>query len=125
MRRVFTSGAPKPIGAYSQAVKAGDFLFISGQIPIDPEQGSVVEGEFKKQAERVFKNLEAILKAEGLSLDKIVFLTIYLTDLSDFPLVNEICEKYFRGSYPARESVEVSSLPRGVRIEISAVAYAG
>lgn len=125
MKRVFTSGAPRPVGAYSQAVKAGDFLFISGQIPIDPIKGSIVEGEFKEQAERVFKNLAAILKAEGLSLERVVFLTIYLTDISDFPLVNEVCEKYFRGNYPARESVEVSSLPKGVRIEISAVAYAG
>lgn len=125
MKRIFTPKAPKPVGAYSQAVKAGEFLFISGQIPIDPERESLIDGGFKEKAERVLENLKAILQAEGLSMEKVVFLTIYLTDISNFPLVNEVCEKYFSKGYPARESVEVSSLPKGVEIEISAIAYAG
>ncbi|MDH3974221.1 MAG: RidA family protein [Deltaproteobacteria bacterium] len=120
-----TNNAPAAIGPYSQAVKAGGFIFLSGQIPLDPATGNVVEGGIKEQTERVMMNLEAVLKAAGAGMEAIVKTTIYLTRLSDFSTVNEIYGNYFKENPPARATVEVSSLPRGVEVEIEAVALAG
>ncbi len=124
MIRIFTDKAPRPVGAYSQAVKSGGFIFVSGQIPIDPETGELVKGDFEKRAERCFENLKVILEAGGSSLEKVVFLSVYLVDLANFPTVNEVCKRYFAGNYPARECVGVASLPKGAEVEISAVARA-
>jgi 2-iminobutanoate/2-iminopropanoate deaminase len=120
--RIQTDKAPKPVGAYSQAVKAGDFLFISGQIGINPKTGEVIKGDIKKEIHQVLANLQAILEAAGSSPRHIVKMTVYLTDLKWFPQVNQACEEFFGGNYPAREAVQVSSLPKGVNLEISAMA---
>lgn len=122
---VKTSDAPAAIGPYSQAVKAGDFLFCSGQIPLDPASGEVVEGDVRVQTKRVMNNLVAVLKAGGASLDRVVKTTIFLVDLGDFGAVNETYAKFFTGDPPARATVEVSKLPKGVRVEIEATAYLG
>lgn len=119
-----TDNAPAAIGPYSQAIKAGGFIFLSGQIPLDPATGNVVEGGIKEQTERVMTNLEAVLNAAGTDMEAVVKTTIYLTNLSDFPTVNEIYGNYFRENPPARATVEVSSLPKGVSVEIEAVALA-
>jgi len=117
-----TDKAPAAIGPYSQAVKSGGFIFISGQIPLDPATGNVVEGGIKEQTERVMKNLEAVLEAAGTDIKAVVKTTIFLTNLSDFATVNEIYGAYFNENPPARATVEVSSLPKGVEVEIEAVA---
>ncbi|HNS99167.1 MAG TPA: RidA family protein [Polyangiaceae bacterium] len=120
-----TEQAPAAIGPYSQAVRAGDFVFCSGQIPLDPVSGQVVEGDIRVQTEQVMNNLRAVLEAAGGGLDKIVKSTIFLVDLGDFGAVNETYARYFQGDAPARACVEVSKLPRGVRVEIEATAYLG
>jgi len=122
---VKTADAPAAIGPYSQAVKAGDFLFCSGQIPLDPATGEVVEGDVRVQTERAMNNLVAVLQAGGASLDRVVKTTIFLVDLGDFGTVNETYAKFFTGDPPARACVEVSKLPKGVRVEIEATAYLG
>lgn len=122
--RVETANAPKPIGAYSQAVKAGDFVFISGQIPLDPETGELVEGGAKEQAARVLDNLEAILKAAGSTMNDILKLTVFLADLEWFSDVNEVLTDRLGGDFPAREVVEVARLPKGAGLEVSAIAAA-
>jgi 2-iminobutanoate/2-iminopropanoate deaminase len=122
---VKTVDAPAAIGPYSQAVKAGDFLFCSGQIPLDPATGEVVEGDVRVQTERAMNNLVAVLQAGGASLDRVVKTTIFLVDLGDFGTVNETYAKFFTGDPPARACVEVSKLPKGVRVEIEATAYLG
>lgn len=122
---VKTVDAPAAIGPYSQAVKAGDFLFCSGQIPLDPATGEVVEGDVRVQTERAMNNLVAVLQAGGASLDRVVKTTIFLIDLGDFGSVNETYAKFFTGDPPARACVEVSKLPKGVRVEIEATAYLG
>ena len=122
---VKTADAPAAIGPYSQAVKAGDFLFCSGQIPLDPATGEIVEGDVQAQTERVMNNLVAVLKAGGASLDRVVKTTIFLADLGDFGAVNETYAKFFTGDPPARATVEVSKLPKAVRVEIEATAYLG
>ncbi|HHE75807.1 MAG TPA: RidA family protein [Candidatus Aciduliprofundum boonei] len=124
MKKINTSEAPEPVGPYSQAIRAGDFLFISGQIPLNP-QSRKIEGNIKEQTERVIKNIEAILKAENSSLEDVVKVTVYLKDLKEFREMNEIYEKYFGNSKPARVTVEVSGLPRNARIEMDAIAYLG
>ncbi len=121
---VNTKDAPAAIGPYSQAIKAADMIFISGQIPLDPASGEIVGDSIEAQTERVMKNLEAVLKAAGSDLDKVIKTTIYLTDLSDFVVVNEIYGSYFNDSPPARATVEVSGLPKGVKVEIDAIALA-
>ena len=117
-----TAGAPEAIGPYSQAVKAGGFVFISGQIPIDPHSGDVISGDIKEQTQRVMKNLGSVLSAAGSGFDRIVKTTIYLKNLADFNSVNEVYGSYFSNNPPARATVEVNNLPRGVDIEIDATA---
>jgi 2-iminobutanoate/2-iminopropanoate deaminase len=114
--------APKAIGPYSQAVRAGQLLFASGQIPLDPASGSIVEGDVTAQTRRVLENLRAVLKAGGLSLADVVRTTIYLIDLNDFTKVNDAYGSYFEEPYPARATVQVARLPRDARVEIDAIA---
>lgn len=121
---VETKKAPAAIGPYSQAVKAAGMVFVSGQIPLDPETGNTVEGGIKEQTLRVMKSLEAVLEAAGSKMSRVVKTTIYLTSLEDFAVVNEIYGSYFKEEPPARATVEVSSLPKGVLVEIDAIALA-
>ncbi len=116
-----TDRAPAAIGTYSQAVKADNTVYISGQIPLDPATMEIVEGGIDAQITRVFDNLVAVSEAAGGSLKDAVKLTIYLTDLSNFPTVNEIMAKYFDEPYPARAAIEVSALPKGVGVEMDAI----
>ncbi|WP_212000557.1 RidA family protein [Chitinophaga sp. HK235] len=120
-----TNQAPAPIGPYNQAVKAGNTLYVSGQVPLDPVTGELVKSGIVDEAHLVMKNLQAILKEAGLSFDAVVKATIFLTDMNDFPKVNEVYGSYFSGNYPARETVQVAALPRGVNVEISVIAIAG
>ena len=118
---IFTEKAPKAIGPYSQAVSAGGFTFVSGQVAISPETGDLMNSSIKDQAEQVIKNLKAICEEANGSLADIVKLTIYITDMNDFAVVNETMQKYFSEPYPARATVEVSALPLGVNVEMDAV----
>ena len=122
-RTVYTPGAPRPIGPYSQGVIAGCFLFISGQIPLDPVTGDLVEGDFKVKVRRVLDNVKAVVEAGGGSLRDVVKVTVYLRDISLFQEFNEVYREYFQEDPPARAVVGVSSLPRGVDLEVEAVAY--
>jgi 2-iminobutanoate/2-iminopropanoate deaminase len=119
---ISTEQAPAAIGPYSQAIKKGDMVFISGQIPLDPQTGEVVEGTIQEQTERVLENLKAIVKEAGGSLRDIVKTTIYIVDMEEFSFVNEIYARYFGESLPARACVEVSCLPKNVKVEIEAIA---
>jgi len=116
-----TSNAPQAIGTYSQAVKVDNTVYISGQIPLDPATMEVVEGGVDAQITRVFENLKAVAEASGGSLADVVKLTIFLTDLSCFPTVNEIMAGYFSEPYPARAAIEVSALPKAVQVEMDAI----
>ena len=118
---IFTQKAPKAIGPYSQAVKAGGFLFVSGQIPINPETGDLMIASIEEQANQVILNLKSICEASGSGLEDIVKLTIYLTDLGNFAKVNEAMLEYFLEPYPARATVEISALPLGVNVEMDAI----
>lgn len=113
--------APAAIGPYSQAIRAGDTLYLSGQIPLDPTTMQVVDGGIDAQARRVFDNLQAVARAADASLDDIVKLSILLTDLGEFAKVNEVMATYFRAPYPARATYQVAALPRGARIEVEAI----
>jgi reactive intermediate/imine deaminase len=124
MKTISTPDAPTAIGTYSQAVRAGDTVYLSGQIPLDPKSMQIVEG-FDNQVRRVFDNLQAVCKAAGGDFSRVARVTIYLIDLANFPKVNEIMATYFREPYPARVTVGVSSLPRGSQVEIDAVMYLG
>jgi 2-iminobutanoate/2-iminopropanoate deaminase len=117
-----THDAPAAIGPYSQAVRAGGFLFLSGQIPLDPETGALVAGGIDAQTERVLDNLDAVLRAAGSSFAEVVRTTIYLVDLGHFAVVNEIYGHRFEAPYPARATVQVAALPRGAQVEIDAIA---
>lgn len=119
---VSTDAAPKAIGPYSQAIIANGFVFCSGQIPLDPATMTVVEGDVRAQTARVMANLEAVLAAAGCGMDRVVRCTIFLKDMGDFAAVNEVYGARFPGVAPARATVEVSRLPRDVRVEIDAVA---
>ncbi len=119
---VKTGAAPEAIGPYSQGVAAGGFLFVSGQIPLDPATGRMVEGGIAEQVERVLENLKEILRAGGTGLEKVVKTTVYLTDLEEFPEMNRIYARYFGSEPPARATVQVAALPRNARVEIEAVA---
>jgi len=119
---VSSARAPKAIGPYSQGIRAGHLLFASGQIPLDPATGTIVEGDVGVQARRVMDNLRAVLDAGGLTLTDVVRTTIYLIDLNDFAKVNEIYGSYFEQPYPARATVQVARLPRDARVEIDAIA---
>jgi 2-iminobutanoate/2-iminopropanoate deaminase len=118
-----TSGAPAPIGPYSQAVKTGNLLFISGQVAINPVSNDIEAKTPAEETEQVMKNLDAILREAGISFDHVVKTTIFLTDMALFATVNEIYGKYFSGNFPARETVAVKGLPKGVNVEISMIAY--
>ena len=118
---IFTEDAPRAIGTYSQAVKVGNTIYLSGQIPLIPETMELVKGDKTDQIKRVFMNLAAVAKASGGSLSDITKLNIYLTDLSDFPLINEIMPEYFSEPYPARAVVGVASLPKEATIEMDAI----
>ena len=122
---VFTERAPRPIGPYSQAIKLGDLLFVSGQIPIDPATNEVVKGGIKEQTERVLENVRAILEAANLTLDDVVMAFVYLSDMADFPQFNEVYSRYFKERPPARVTVAVKSLPRDVKVEIAVIAGKG
>lgn len=122
---IFTDQAPKAIGPYSQAVRAGDFLFLSGQIPLDPQTGEIVKGDIKIQTERVMENIKAVLEAAGADFTRVVRSGIFLKSLQDFAAMNEVYGRYFPQEPPARSTVEVSRLPRDVGIEIDVVAYLG
>ena len=120
-----TADAPTAIGPYSQAVKAGQMVFLSGQIPLDPASGEVVEGGIEAQARRAFDNLRAVCEAAGGSLDDVQRLGLYLTDLSEFAAVNAVMAEYFGAPYPARSTIEVPALPKGVRFEVDAIMVLG
>jgi len=125
-RQIISSpDAPKAIGPYSQAVRAGATVYCSGQIPLDPATGELVAGDFEAQARRVFQNLQAVARAAGGSLDDAVRVTIYLTDLGRFPLVNTIMAEYFSEPYPARVTIGVASLPKGAEVEVDCVLVTG
>jgi 2-iminobutanoate/2-iminopropanoate deaminase len=119
---IATQNAPKAIGPYSQAVKLNGFVFLSGQVPLDPRSGELVTGSIQVQTERVLENMKAVLQAAGLSFDHIVKTTVFVKDLADFPHMNEVYGKYFGTNPPARSTVEVSRLPRDARVEIEAIA---
>jgi len=125
MKPISTPDAPAAIGTYSQAVRAGDTVYLSGQIPLDPKSMRLVEGDFEAQARRVFDNLRAVCRAAGGDFDKVVRVTVYLTDLANFAKVNEVMATYFREPYPARAAIGVASLPRGALVEIDAVMHLG
>jgi 2-iminobutanoate/2-iminopropanoate deaminase len=119
---VSTENAPGAIGPYSQAVKTGGLVFCSGQIPIDPETGDFVAGDVGAQTEQVLRNLSAVLKAAGTSLDNVVKTTVFLADMNDFTAMNEIYTKYFDENKPARATVQAAGLPRAARVEIDCIA---
>lgn len=119
---VTTKDAPAAIGPYSQAVRAGSLVFLSGQIPLDPVTGQLVGGDITEQTERVMANLRAVLAAAGCSLRDVVRTTIYLVDLSQFGVVNEAYGRFFDAPFPARATVQVAALPRGAQVEIDAIA---
>jgi 2-iminobutanoate/2-iminopropanoate deaminase len=118
---VSTEKAPAAIGPYSQAVKAGGFLFASGQIPLNPATGEVVEGGIVEQTRRVLDNITALLASQGLTLEKVVKTTVFLKDLNDFQEMNAIYAEYFTANYPARSTVQVAKLPKDVKIEIEVI----
>jgi 2-iminobutanoate/2-iminopropanoate deaminase len=122
MKHIKTALAPAPIGPYSQAVVSNGFIFLSGQIAINPADGKIVEGGVQPQTEQVLQNIKAILESAGSALDKVVKTTIFLKNMADFPVVNEIYATAFSQSLPARSTVEVSRLPKDVLIEIECVA---
>ncbi len=121
-RAVESPDAPKAIGPYSQAIVANGFIFTAGQVGADPKNGALVEGGIEAQTEQVLKNIEAVLKASGSSLDDVVKTTVFLADLNDFAKMNEIYAKRFKTPFPARSTVQVARLPRDAKIEIEAVA---
>ncbi len=119
---VSTADAPKAIGPYSQAVKAGGFIFVSGQIAIDPATQQVIEGDISAQTERVLKNVAAVLKAAGSSLEKVVKTTVFLKSMAEFAAMNEVYGKFFSSQPPARSTVEAARLPKDVLVEIDVIA---
>lgn len=116
-----SDAAPSAIGTYSQAIRSGQLVFMSGQIPLDPGTMEIIDGDFEARARRVFDNLKAVAEAAGGSLDQIVKLTIYLTDLDNFATVNAVMADYFREPYPARAALGVASLPKGADVEAEAI----
>ena len=122
---VSTPAAPKAIGPYSQAIRAGSLLFVSGQVPIDPGTGQIIDGDIAAQTHRVFQNIGEILKAGGTSLDHVVRTTVFLADMNDFGAMNEAYATYFTAPAPARATVQVSRLPKDARVEIDVIAFLG
>lgn len=125
MDAISTKDAPNAIGPYSQAVRAGNLVFLSGQIPLDPRTGELVSGTIEQETERVMDNLAAVLAAAGCGFADVVRTTIFLVDLGDFQVVNATYGKRFSGVFPARATVQVAALPRGCRVEIDAIAVKG
>jgi 2-iminobutanoate/2-iminopropanoate deaminase len=121
-RVIQTEKGPKAIGPYSQAVQAGNLLFLSGQIPIDPKTGELIKGDIRKQTQQVLENIKGILESQGIGMEDVVKVTIFLKDMGNFSQVNEVYATYFPSSPPARSTVEVAKLPRDVDIEIEAIA---
>ena len=119
---VSSAGAPKAIGPYSQAVRSGQLLFVSGQVPLDPATGTIVQGDIAAQTHQVFANLAAVLEAGGRSFADVVKTTVFLADMNDFTAVNEVYGRYFTQPYPARATVEVARLPKDARVEIDMIA---
>ena len=122
---VHTNNAPQPVGTYSQAVISGNILFVSGQLPIDPDSGELVEGSFKERARQVLNNLKNIVEAAGASMNEVVKTNVFLTDLSHFTELNEVYSEFFTSEPPARAAVQVSKLPLGTDIEIECIAELG
>lgn len=122
MRTISTDKAPKAIGPYSQGIAASGFLFLSGQVPLDPGTGQLVQGTVQEEVTRILDNLKAVLEAGGSGLQRVVRTTVYLTSLEDFAAMNEVYARYFGDHRPARSTVQVSALPRGARVEIDAIA---
>ena len=118
---IHSDNAPAAIGTYSQAIKTGDLVFLSGQIPLDPASMEIVDGDFEARARRVFDNLRAVAEASGGDLNMVVKLTVFLTDLSNFATVNSVMEDYFEQPFPARAAVGVASLPKGADVEADAI----
>src|SRR6476659_7804356 len=122
MKEVVSSdAAPKAIGPYSQAVRAGNLLFVSGQVPIDPATGNMIDGDVSAQSRRVFENIGALLQAAGLSFSNVVRTTVFLADMNDFAAMNAVYATYFREPYPARATVQVARLPKDARVEIDLI----
>ena len=122
---VSTESAPQALGPYSQAIRAGQFLFVAGQVPIDPATGNLVTGDIGAQTRRVFENLGAILAAGGASFQHVVRTTVYLADLSEFAAMNEVYATFFTPPQPARSTIEAARLPRDARIEVDVIAFLG
>lgn len=122
-RAVSTERAPKPVGPYSQGVVAGCLLFVSGQIPLDPSTGELVEGDLKARVERALENVKAVVEAAGATIEDVVKVTVFLRDIKLLQAFNEVYSEYFKAKAPARTLVEVSNLPRGADVEIEAIAY--
>ena len=120
---ISTTQAPKAIGPYSQGIAAGQFLFVSGQLPINPDKGEMVDGDIAARAEQVFDNISAIVRSAGGSMADVVKVTLFLTDMADFQQVNEVYSRHFQTPYPARSAVQVSALPLGSNIEAEAIIY--
>ena len=122
-KQIQTIQAPSAIGPYSQAIRIGEFLYTSGQIALNPENMEMMNGAIEEETEWVLKNLEAILKADGMSLAHVIKTTVYLTDLGEFARVNQVYEKFFGETKPARACVQVAALPKGAKVEIDAIAH--
>lgn len=125
LEAISTSEAPAAIGPYSQAVRAGDFLYASGQIPLDPTTGTITEGGITAQTHQVLQNLGAVLRAAGVSFDRVVKTTVYLSDMGNFSAMNEVYAGYFAAPAPARATIQAAALPKNVLVEIDVVAFIG
>ena len=121
---ISTANAPKAIGPYEQAIKVGEFVYVSGQIPLDPKTGNIVEGDIKVQTRRVMENLKAIVEASGSSLQRVIKATVFLQNIGDFAAMNEIYNEYLGAAKPARSTVAVANLPRAALVEIDLIALA-
>ena len=122
MEAIRSDAVPAPVGPYSQGVRSGDFVYTSGQIPLDPATGELVSGDIRREAGQVLDNVARVLEAAGTSLSKAVKVTVFLTDMGDFGDVNEVYARYFSEPFPARSCVQVAALPMGVRVEIEVIA---
>mgnify|MGYP001391256594 FL=1 len=122
-KSIKTTEAPEAIGPYSQAIRIGDFLYTSGQISLDPKTMEMITGNIELETEKVLQNIEAILSAEGLNFGHVIKTTVYLTDLSEFTRMNQVYEKFFSNTKPARACVQVAALPKGAKVEIDAIAH--